>query len=119
MFQLSKKEAAELVSQNVIPSRQSLGGTLPYAFTQEGVAMLSSVLRSHRAVHVNIAIMRAFVRLCEVLASHKDLAEKLEELEAKFMEYDEKLQQIFEAIKQLMYPPVPRNENRIGFRLDP
>src|SRR6476620_1258666 len=66
MFQLTADEAESLVSQNVIPSRRSLGGSLPYAFTQEGVAMLSSVLRSERAVAVNISIMRAFVRLREM-----------------------------------------------------
>src|SRR5437588_10576596 len=73
MLQVSADEAEAMVSQNVIPSRRSLGGALPYAFTQEGLAMLSSVLRSGRAVRVNIEIMRAFVRLREMLASHKDL----------------------------------------------
>ncbi len=81
MFQLTSVEADLLVSQSVIPSRQSLGGFLPYVFTQEGVAMLSSVLRSERAVQVNIAIMRAFVRLRSVLASHKELAHRLDALE--------------------------------------
>lgn len=115
MFQLTAKEAAALVSQNVIPSRQSLGGSLPFAFTQEGVAMLSTVLRSERAVHVNIAIMRAFVRLRELLASNKDLARKLAELEKK---YDQQFSAVFEAIRQLMAPPLPENDRRIGFRLD-
>ena len=81
MLTLTSEEGDALVSQNVIPSKGSLGGSLPYAFTQEGVAMLSSVLRSPRAVEVNIAIMRAFVRLRELLASHKDLARKLDDLE--------------------------------------
>jgi len=83
MFQLSKKEADLLVSQNVIPSKRSLGGFLPYAFTQEGVSMLSSVLRSTRAVQANIAIMRAFVKLRGMLASHKDLARRLDALESR------------------------------------
>src|ERR1700722_18838392 len=99
LFQLTPEEADALVSQNVIPSRSSLGGSLPYAFTQEGVAMLSSVLRSQRAVEVNIAIMRAFVRLREWLASHKDLTRKLDELEKK---YDQQFQVVFGAIRPLM-----------------
>ena len=112
MFQLTQEESDVLVSQNVIPSKRSLGGSLPYAFTQEGVAMLSSVLRSRRAVEVNIAIMRAFVRLRELLASHKDLARKLEELEKK---YDERFQVVFEAIRQLMTPEPQEKKHRIGF----
>src|SRR5437016_1073039 len=102
MFQLSKEEAESLVSQNVIPSLRNLGGSLPYAFTQEGVAMLSGVLRSKRAVQVNIAIMRAFVRLREMLASHKGLAKKLAELEKK---YDKQFQIVFDALQKLMAPP--------------
>jgi len=81
MFQLTKAEAESLVSQSVIPSRRSLGGFLPYVFTQEGVAMLSSVLRSRRAVLANIAIMRSFVRLRELMASNKDIAARVEKLE--------------------------------------
>jgi len=84
MFQLTEEEAGILVSQNVIPSKQSLGGYLPYAFAEQGIAMLSSVLKSKRAIHVNIEIMRAFVRLREILLSHKELAQKLEELEKKY-----------------------------------
>ena len=99
MFQLTAEEAEALVSQNVIPSRRSLGGFLPYAFTQEGVAMLSSVLRSERAVLVNIDIMRAFVRLRELLASHVELARRLDELEKK---YDAQFRIVFEAIRDLM-----------------
>ncbi|HQU46224.1 MAG TPA: hypothetical protein PK867_25650 [Pirellulales bacterium] len=87
----------------------------PYAFTEQGVAMLSSVLRSDRAIEVNIAIMRAFVRLREILGTHKDLARKLEEHDRKFGEYDEKFQVVFEAIRQLMAPPTPAQRRRIGF----
>lgn len=112
MFQLTRDEAEVLVSQNVIPSLRSLGGSLPYAFTQEGVAMLSSVLRSRRAVEVNIAIMRAFVHLREFLASHKDLARKLDELEKK---YDEHFKVIFEALRRLMAPDGPESPRRFGF----
>ena len=112
MFQLTPEEADALVSHSVIPSLRSLGGSLPYAFTQEGVAMLSSVLRSQRAVEVNIAIMRAFVRLREWLASHKDLTRKLDELEKK---YDQQFQVIFEAIRQLMASDSPEPSRRFGF----
>ena len=112
MFQLSAEEAEALVSQNVIPSRRSLGGFLPYAFTQEGVAMLSSVLRSERAVLVNIDIMRAFVRLRELLASHVELARRLDELERK---YDAQFRIVFDAIRDLMTPPPSPPRRRIGF----
>jgi hypothetical protein len=112
MFQLTAEEAEALVSQNVIPSRRSLGGFLPYAFTQEGVAMLSSVLRSERAVLVNIDIMRAFVRLRELLASHVELARRLDELEKK---YDAQFRIVFDAIRDLMTPPPSPPRRRIGF----
>jgi hypothetical protein len=112
MFQLTAEEAEALVSQNVIPSRRSLGGFLPYAFTQEGVAMLSSVLRSERAVLVNIDIMRAFVRLRELLASHVELARRLDELEKK---YDAQFRIVFDAIRDLITPPPSPPRRRIGF----
>ncbi len=114
MFQLSEQEAESLVSQNVIPSRRSLGGFLPYAFTQEGVAMLSSVLNSERAVKVNIEIMRAFVRLREMLASNKELARRLDELEKK---YDKQFKLVFDAIRELMTTPEPK-KRPIGFLAD-
>jgi hypothetical protein len=82
MFELTASETEILVSQTVIPTRGKLGGAVPMGFTEEGVAMLSSVLRSRRAVQVNIAIMRAFVRLREMLMSNADLARKLLALEA-------------------------------------
>ena len=71
--------------------------------------MLSGILHSKRAIAVNVAIMRAFIRLREVFATHKDLSQKLLELERKFTDHDEKLVQVFDAIRQLMYPPVPRS----------
>ena len=114
MFQLTETEAEILVSQNVIPSRKHLGGYLPYVFTQEGIAMLSSVLRSKRAIQVNIAIMRVFVKLRHMLAGNKELAAKLAELERKLEGHDQKIRSLFEAIRQLMAPPeLPRR--RIGF----
>ena len=112
MFQLTEDEVTILVSQNAIPSKKHLGGYLPYVFTQEGIAMLSSVLRSKRAVMVNIAIMRAFVKLREMLAARKDLARKLEVLEQK---YDSQFKVVFGAIRQLMAPSA-RPRRRIGFQ---
>jgi len=112
VFQLTKQEAEMLVSQNVIPSRRSLGGFLPYVFTEQGVAMLSSVLTSELAVQVNIAIMRAFVKMRTLLATHVDLLRRLNEMEKK---YDQQFRVVFEAIRELMKPePVPPKQ-RIGF----
>lgn len=115
MFQLTPDEAADLKSQFVISSA-GWGGRRhpPYAFTEQGVAMLSSVLRSPRAVAVNVEIMRAFVRLRQLLGSHADLARKLAELERT---YDAKFRVVFDAIRQLM-EPVPAAEGRrsMGFR---
>ncbi|MBN1405734.1 MAG: ORF6N domain-containing protein [Candidatus Omnitrophica bacterium] len=91
---------------------------LPYAFTEQGVAMFSSVLRSKRAIQVNIAIMRAFVKLREVLATHKELAYKLSELEGKVNKHDAEIIAIFEAIKHLMTPPAEKPKRRIGFYAD-
>ncbi|MFH0935705.1 MAG: ORF6N domain-containing protein [Candidatus Omnitrophota bacterium] len=104
MFQLTSGEALNLISQNAI-SRWGGIRKMPYAFTEQGVAMLSSVLNSERAIRVNIAIMRAFVKLREILLTHKDLAAKLEKLERKYADHDEKIQAIFNAIKQLLEPP--------------
>lgn len=93
--------------------RKHFGGSLPYVFTEQGVAMLSSVLRSKRAVQVNIEIMRAFVRLRKILASHADLARKLDGLEKK---YDSQFRVIFDAIRQLMEPPPEPKRKPIGYR---
>jgi len=84
------------------------------AFTEQGVAMLSSVLRSRRAVQVNIAIMRAFVKLRQILSTHKELAHKLKELEQKIEQHDKNIQSIFAAIRQLMSPPA-EPKKKIGF----
>ena len=102
-------------SQSVV-TRPGRGGRryLPYAFTEQGVAMLSSVLRSTRAVQVNIAIMRAFVRLRELLSTHADLAGKLAEMERR---YDSQFKVVFDAIRQLMTPPDPP-KRRIGFNAE-
>ena len=85
-----------------------------YVFTEQGVAMLASVLRSKRAVQVNIEIMRAFVRLRQILSSDKELARKVEELERRIGAHDEQIQAVFQAIRQLMTPPEPK-KRKIGF----
>jgi len=112
MFQLTEEEFAGLRSQ-FVTSKKVRGGRryLPYVFTEQGVAMLSGVLNSHRAVQVNIAIMRAFVRMRRMLVSHEDLARKVAALEGK---YDSQFRAVFDAIRALMEPPkAPRQ--RIGF----
>lgn len=88
---------------------------MPRAFTEQGVAMLSSVLRSKKAAQVNIIIMRAFVKLREILSTHKELAYKLRELEGKMEKHDGEIQAIFEAIRQLMTPPAEPPKRKIGF----
>jgi len=112
MFQLSREEFAALRSQSVTSSDWGGRRYAPYAFTEQGVAMLSSVLHSQRAIQVNIEIMRAFIRLRQILASHADLARKLDALEKK---YDAQFKEVFEAIRQLMKPPEPKRRP-IGFR---
>jgi hypothetical protein len=121
MFRLSTEEMEKWISQIVISNSGAKMGIRkrPYAFTEQGVAMLSSVLHSDRAIEVNIAIMRAFVKLREMLGTHKDLARKLEDLERKLGQHDEKFQVVFEAIRQLMAPPpLPEKKRRIGFARD-
>jgi hypothetical protein len=116
MFELSSEEVEIVVSQFVIPNRRKLGGAKPMAFTEQGVAMLSSVLNSQRAVKVNIAIMRAFVRLRQTLETNRELARTFGELERRVGKHDEEIAGIIEAIRQLMTPPEkPRRE--IGFHV--
>ncbi|MBI3809353.1 MAG: ORF6N domain-containing protein [Nitrospirae bacterium] len=112
MFQLTLQEVRNLKSQIATSSWGGIRRAPPYAFTEQGVAMLSSVLRSKRAIQVNIEIMRAFVKLRELLASHKDLAFKLAEMEKK---YDSQFKVVFDAIRKLVTPPEPK-PRRIGFR---
>jgi len=108
MFQIPDEEAERLRCQTGI-SKRGRGGRryLPYVFTEQGVAMLSSILNSERAIEVNIAIVRVFVRLREMMATHKELAFKLAEREERLEGHDEQIQHIFEAIRQLMTPPDP------------
>jgi hypothetical protein len=114
MFQLTAAEWAALRSQTVTASRRNIGA-LPYAFTEQGVAMLSSILRSQRAVEVNIAIMRTFVQLRRLMDSDRDLARKIGAMEKK---YDEQFAVVFDAIKQLIAEDEARKsqpKRRIGF----
>jgi len=133
MFQLTLDEARHSRSQTVILNAQDAAATgssssqpvtvrrganikyLPYAFTEQGVAMLSSVLRSKRAAQVNIAIMRAFVKLREMLSAHTELRQKLAELERTLEGHDGQIRSLFDAIRQLMAPPRLKTR-KIGFR---
>jgi len=112
MLRLTREEYNALRFQIGILKRGQHAKYLPRAFTEQGVAMLSGVLHSPRAVQVNVAIMRTFVKLREMLATHKDLAEKLEALEKK---YDRQFKVVFDAIRQLMTPDEPPKQQRIGF----
>jgi len=115
MFLLTRQEVINLRSQI---ATSSWGGRryVPYAFTEQGVAMLSGILNSNRAIQVNIAIMRAFVKLRQILSMNKELAYKLAELERKVEKHDENIQAIFEAIRKLMAPPPIKPKPQIGFK---
>jgi ORF6N domain-containing protein len=115
VFRLSQHEAETLVSQNVIPSHRSFGGHLPYVFTEQGVAMLSTVLKSKRAVRVSVAIMRAFVRLRQILSTHKDLAARMEKLEAAQEQHGSILAVLIDEIEELKVPPPRKPKRPIGF----
>jgi hypothetical protein len=114
MFQLNKAEFENWKSQIVISNSAAKMGIRrrPYAFTEQGVAMLSSVLKSHRAIAVNITIMRAFVRLRQLLATHKDLAQRLTEMERK---YNKRFRVVFDMLRQLTEPPLEPPKRAIGF----
>jgi regulator of PEP synthase PpsR (kinase-PPPase family) len=117
MFQLTDKEVNQLVSQNVIPSKSYFGGALPFAFTEQGISMLSSVLKSKKAIQVNITIMRTFVLLRQYALSNKDLSDKLHELEKK---YNKRFKDVYEAINYLLKKDKEdtqqRERKRIGFK---
>jgi len=116
MFQLSDSEYKNLKSQIVISSWGGSRRAKPYAFTEQGVAMLSSVIKSKKAVKVNIAIMRAFVRLRRTLFAHKKLARKLQELEHKIERHDGEIKIILEAIRKIMEPGKDETVRVIGFK---
>jgi hypothetical protein len=116
MFQLSEQEVSALRCQSGI-SKSGRGGRryLPYVFTEQGIAMLSGVLNSSRAIAVNIEIMRAFVRLRSLIESHAELAEELNHLERR---YDHQFKVVFDAIREIMNPAQPAKKRRIGFGND-
>jgi hypothetical protein len=112
MFKLNEEEIDFVVSQNVIPSKKYFGGAAPFAFTEQGVAMLSGILTSERAIQMNIAIMRAFVHMRRLIATQKELVRKINDLEKK---YDEQFKLVFTALKQLIQKEnEPRK--RLGYR---
>ena len=119
MFKLTQEEAYLSRSQIVTLKRGQNIKYLPYAFTEQGVAMLSSVLNSKMAIQVNIVIMRAFVKLRQILSTHKELAHKLNELERKIEKHDGEISSIFDAIRQLMAPPPTKRRVIAGFKTKP
>jgi hypothetical protein len=115
MFQLTKKEVAFMVSQNAIPSIRHLGGTLPYAFTEHGVLMLSNVLKSEAATKVSIRIIEIFIKLREMLLAHKDILLRLEEMEKKIGKQDKNMKLVFEYLHQFVQQQ-EKPRKQIGFR---
>ena len=111
MFQLTKEEKEEVVTNCDHLSKLQFSPVLPYVFTEQGITMLSTVLNSERAINVNIQIMRTFIKLREMIESHKDLKRKIEDMEKK---YDTQFQIVFEAIKQLIEPGV-KPKRKVGF----
>ena len=119
MFQLTADELDNLRSQIVTSSLKGYGGRryMPYVFTEQGVAMLSSVLNSDRAIQVNIAIMRAFVNMRKMILANEDVSKKLAEIESKLGDHDENFKKVFTAIRLLMNPP-SKTDKQIGFIQD-
>lgn len=116
MLHLTRQEVTILKSQFVTSRWGGARRSNPYAFTEQGVAMLSGILNSRRAIQVNIVVMRAFVKLRRFLATHRELADKLNELEHKVNRHDKDILVIFEAIRQLMAPPPEKPRRVIGFK---
>ena len=118
MFELTKEEFRNWRSQFVTSNQDKMGLRYrPMAFTEQGVAMLSSILKSKRAIEVNIAIMRAFVQLREIMATRRELARKLEELEGRLGKHDEQFKVVFDAIRALMEEPEKPRRKKIGFEV--
>lgn len=115
MFQLNEKERAELVTICHRFKTMKHASSLPYAFTEHGVAMLASVLKSDIAVKISISIIKTFVKLREMLSTNKELAHKFDQLERKIEKHDEEIKVIFNAIRQLMAPPPEKRKRKIGF----
>ncbi len=118
MFRLTKTEYKTLISQIVISKTEPRGGRqkLPLVFTEQGVAMLSAILKSKRAIQVNILIVRTFVKLREMLQTHKELAKQIEKLEKKYMQHDKQFHVVFDTIRKLLIPALPDKRRRVGFK---
>jgi hypothetical protein len=115
MFQLTAKEVNLMVSQNAIPSKQHLGGTLPYAFTEHGILMLAYILKSDRAIQMSIPIIEIFFKIREILLTNKGILLKVKVLEKQASQHNKEIETIFEVLKQLVQQPeIPRK--RIGFK---
>ncbi len=108
MFQLTPEEVETMVSHFAIPSKQHLGGSLPYAFTEHGVLMLANVLKSEQAIQVSIKIIELFVKLREMLSTHKDILIQLDKIEKKVTQNDSDIQLIFQYLKKLLSEPNKR-----------
>lgn len=116
MFQLTEQEVELMVSQNAIPSKQHLGGTLPYVFTEHGVLQLSNVLKSGRAVQISISIIEVFVKMREMLLTHKDILLQLEEMRKTINNHEERVDMIYNYLLQFIdQKKKPRNE--VGFKI--
>lgn len=120
MFQLSENEVDFMVSQNAIPSRKHLGGYLPYAFTEHGILMLANVVKNERAIKVSIKIIEIFVRMREMFLTHTNILQKLEEIERKYTDHDQKIILIFEYLRQFdlakQQESDQRSRIRVGFK---
>ena len=115
MFVLSEKEIKSVVSQNVIPSKKHFGGAKPFAFTETGVAMLSSVLRSKKAIEMNVAIVRTFVQLRKLANNYEELIAKMQEME---LNYKEQFGEIYQVLQQLLSKPEEKPRTQIGYKAD-
>ena len=113
MFVLSEKEINSVVSQNVIPSKKYFGGAKPFAFTETGVAMLSSILRSKKAIEMNVAIVRTFVQLRKVANNYEELIAKMQEME---LNYNEQFSEIYQVLQQLLSKPEEKPRTKIGYK---
>jgi phage regulator Rha-like protein len=118
MFQLTEQEVEAMVSQNAIPSKQVLGGSLPYAFTEHGVLMLSNVLKSERAVQMSIRIIEIFVKLREILLLHKDIQLLVDQVEKKFIKQDEKIELLFTYLSKFIEKD-DKPRTPIGYKIHP
>jgi hypothetical protein len=121
MIQLTESEVNELVSQNAIPSRKHLGGSLPFAFTEHGILMLANVIKNENAIKISIRIIEIFVKMREMIFTYKDVLQKLEDIERLYSDHDQKIVLIFEYIKQIeddkQQESEQKNRPRIGFKV--